>query len=336
MVRDRTNKNWELLSFSTNGQINSILKSQTGSALIFVLWILVTVLFLSGEYLAHNREKAGIATNAMDSLKRRQAVESILHLFATDKWPLPTDMGFAEDEPLDDKNKLDTGDGKNEDKGIVLPSNSNNGVWVDLAPGGIELSVKVEEESKKVNINSAPDSKIREVIRKIVGADEEIGEESETVGNTGQDKKTKDEETSEEQADQITDAILDWKDPDTLVRLEGAEALYYKDNNLPYEPSNGKFNTLTELLLVKDVSPELFWGEANSDDYSSEFDYKEEEEIENDSLSSLLDAFTIYPKGTKRIIVKVPGKGSGYYIEVVFIKKEKNRWVVLDRYSTMR
>ena len=308
--------------FKGNLHLISFLNNKKGSALIFVLWILVTVIFLSGEYLLHNREKAGIATNVMDSLKRKQAVESILHLFAVDVWPLPEEMGFTDDaeetinkETVKDKLNLDNKATKENNKELF--STDNDGVWFELSPGGIDLSVKVEKESKKVNINSASDDKIREVIQTVVGENEE----------------------EEEQVDQLTDAILDWRDSDRLVRLEGAEDGYYKENNLSYLPANGKFKTLMELLLVKGVSNDFFFGDSsiNSnddntlDDFEDNFENDDDNQIDNNSFSSLIDAFTIYPKGTKRVTIKIPGRTDGYHVDIVFMKKEKNRWVIIDR-----
>ena len=58
----------------------------------------------------------------------------------------------------------------------------------------------------------------------------------------------------------LTDAILDWRDPDSLRRLHGAEAEYYLKKPVPYRPKNGPFDSVDELLLVRGVTRELFFG----------------------------------------------------------------------------
>ncbi len=63
-------------------------------------------------------------------------------------------------------------------------------------------------------------------------------------------------------AEAIADAILDWRDPDDLHRLQGAETEYYRALPVPYRARNGDFETLEELLLVKGVTPEIFAGTA--------------------------------------------------------------------------
>lgn len=55
-------------------------------------------------------------------------------------------------------------------------------------------------------------------------------------------------------------AILDWRDPDDDVRPGGAEWEYYQALPSPYLPRNAQFQSLGELLLVKGVTPELFFG----------------------------------------------------------------------------
>jgi general secretion pathway protein K len=66
----------------------------------------------------------------------------------------------------------------------------------------------------------------------------------------------------EEEADAIGDCIMDWKDPDDLVRLHGAESDYYMSLPNPYKAKNANFDTLEELLLVKGVTPEILYGDG--------------------------------------------------------------------------
>ena len=58
----------------------------------------------------------------------------------------------------------------------------------------------------------------------------------------------------------IADAIMDWIDDDDDTREFGAEFDYYQSLGSPYEPNNGSFNTVEELLLVRGVVPELLFG----------------------------------------------------------------------------
>jgi general secretion pathway protein K len=56
-----------------------------------------------------------------------------------------------------------------------------------------------------------------------------------------------------------TDAILDWLDPDDEPRPEGAESDYYAGLETPYACKNGLMDSIEELLLIRGITPELFF-----------------------------------------------------------------------------
>lgn len=58
----------------------------------------------------------------------------------------------------------------------------------------------------------------------------------------------------------IADAILDWLDEDDEPRDFGAESQYYSSLDTPYAPQNGPLESIDQLLLVRDVTPELLYG----------------------------------------------------------------------------
>ena len=58
----------------------------------------------------------------------------------------------------------------------------------------------------------------------------------------------------------VVDAILDWRDEDILHRVNGAESDYYLSLSPPYTARNGPFDTVEDLLWVRGVTPELFYG----------------------------------------------------------------------------
>ncbi len=68
--------------------------------------------------------------------------------------------------------------------------------------------------------------------------------------------------TGEDSADVIVDSILDWLDydDDDEVRDEGAENDYYMGLENPYPCKNGPLDSLEELLLIKGISLEVFYG----------------------------------------------------------------------------
>lgn len=66
----------------------------------------------------------------------------------------------------------------------------------------------------------------------------------------------------EEDAVVISDSIQDWRDSDDFTRMKGAESDYYRSLNPPYKAKNADFESIEELLLVRGVTAELFYGKG--------------------------------------------------------------------------
>ena len=62
----------------------------------------------------------------------------------------------------------------------------------------------------------------------------------------------------EEQQTKLVGAILDWRDQDDLVHLEGAEKTEYEDAGLSYQPRNKPFQSIEELQLVLGMDKSVF------------------------------------------------------------------------------
>ncbi|MFW6147333.1 MAG: general secretion pathway protein GspK [Thermodesulfobacteriota bacterium] len=72
-----------------------------------------------------------------------------------------------------------------------------------------------------------------------------------------------------EQAEDIIDAIKDWIDEDSEVTRFGAEDSYYRTLENPYPCKNGPLEFLEELLLVRGITEELFYGAEEQPGISS-------------------------------------------------------------------
>lgn len=61
------------------------------------------------------------------------------------------------------------------------------------------------------------------------------------------------------------DAILDWLDYGDMdeSRQEGAENEYYASLEIPYPCKNGPMDSIEELLLIKGITPELYYGDPS-------------------------------------------------------------------------
>jgi hypothetical protein len=287
----------------TNELKKAVNKSQSGSVLVLVLWVLVLLSFIAGELIAHNREKGHLAANAWESLRQGQAVESVLQLFAGPGWPIPG-------------------------------SEEKMGKWVLLPVDDMEVRVRVGKEARKTNLNQASDAQIRDRIIQWLGEDRL------------------------DEAEQLADAILDWRDPDDLTRTNGAEADDYEAEGLDYKPADGPFNLLTELLLVRGVTEELFWGnpiqeaeaetedegqgetkteaktKAKSETKAKTGDQLATSDLEEEEPPSFVEGFTIYPQQTTRASILLKTKGGGYVWALAFLETQGNRQVLRHLYRT--
>ena len=60
--------------------------------------------------------------------------------------------------------------------------------------------------------------------------------------------------------DSIVDAIEDWRDANDTTRANGAESDDYLKLPVPYRARNGNFQDTDELLQVKGITPEIYFG----------------------------------------------------------------------------
>ena len=104
--------------------------------------------------------------------------------------------------------------------------------------------------------------------------------------------------------EEIADAIIDWRDSDDMPSGLGVESGYYEGLTYGYMARNGPFRTLRELLLVKDVTEDLFYREDTN--LNGRLDYNERDGQESppaDDGDNVLDVgwaayLTCYPSGS--------------------------------------
>jgi general secretion pathway protein K len=97
---------------------------------------------------------------------------------------------------------------------------------------GVPVRVEMRDESAKIDVNTASDALLRGLLVS-VGLDDE-------------------------EASKLLDAILDWRDPDSLKRVNGAEEADYKAAGLSYRPANAQFQAIEEIQLVLGMRPDIY------------------------------------------------------------------------------
>jgi len=66
--------------------------------------------------------------------------------------------------------------------------------------------------------------------------------------------------TDPTQAGTIVDSILDWVNPSPDAHINGAKEDYYTHLDPPYHCKSGPIEDISELLLIKGVTPDIYWG----------------------------------------------------------------------------
>ncbi|MEE9295863.1 MAG: hypothetical protein V3W34_13000 [Phycisphaerae bacterium] len=94
----------------------------------------------------------------------------------------------------------------------------------------------VTDESSKLNINVAGRGQLLALLSQVV-LDDEIN------------------------IDELVDALIDWRDADTVPGPFGVESEYYARLDPPYAVKNAPFDTVEELLLVRGFDGALLYGE---------------------------------------------------------------------------
>ena len=75
--------------------------------------------------------------------------------------------------------------------------------------------------------------------------------------------KTEEETPEDSQPTAIINSLKDWLDSgddEAITGLSGAESSYYQDLSPSYSSRNGSISDINDLLLVKGITPELFFG----------------------------------------------------------------------------
>ena len=96
------------------------------------------------------------------------------------------------------------------------------------------ISVKIIDLERRMNVNTATSLELQQVLT--------------VMGVNADDISV------------VSDSILDWRDTDDSPHVAGAESDYYQGLNPPYYAKNAPFDNLAELLFVKGVTPEMYWG----------------------------------------------------------------------------
>ncbi|MCK5878096.1 MAG: general secretion pathway protein GspK, partial [Candidatus Marithrix sp.] len=202
------------------------MQKQRGVIIIIVLWFIVIVTVIVAALANETRLAAKAVFNNKQSLKTwndtLQAINAAKIELLINRMPDPPG---EESVPLEER--------KNKKYRF-------NGQILTLAyPIPETVTVRIYNQSGKINLRTLSKNSMRQLLEKRVGSDPE-------------------------KLQPLLNAWKDWIDRDDLELLDGAEKKYYETLSPPYEPRNFPLETVEELLLIKGFA-EVFQGvEINS------------------------------------------------------------------------
>jgi general secretion pathway protein K len=216
-------------------------RSSRGMALIMAMIAIFVLSALAAGFALSMKVETRLAQNA-DSEQQllwlgRSGVELARYVLSQ-QMTIPS-------EPYDALNQIWAG-------GPGGPGETNSalsGLSLDHYPiGDGSVSVKIIDLERKANINTANPQVLQQALT-IMGVDAN-------------------------DISVVSDSTLDWIDPDDLPRVAGAESDYYQGLAVPYFAKNAPIDDLSELLLVKGVTPEMYWGGNSTNHIPSAFQHK--------------------------------------------------------------
>jgi general secretion pathway protein K len=204
---------------------------EAGIALIIVMISVTVLALLAGGFAYSMKVETKLARNVNSEAQLEWLGRSGVQYA---RWILSEQMRIP-GEPYDALNQVWAGG----PGGIATTNSALLDVQKEVHLGNGSFTWKITDLERKFNINTAPELILQQAFM-LMGVD--AGEMT-----------------------PIVNSILDWIDPDDNPRIQGAESSnYYQTLDPPYLAKNGPLDDLSELLLVKGISPELYWGAAST------------------------------------------------------------------------
>ncbi|MCF7955628.1 MAG: general secretion pathway protein GspK [Phycisphaerae bacterium] len=130
--------------------------------------------------------------------------------------------------------------------------------------------------------------------------------------------------------EEIANSILDWRDKDDDLKPGSAEEGYYQNIPYPYRIRNKGLRTIRELLRVKGVTEELFYGRQGEDTFAETAD---ENVLVNEGWINYLTCYSREankdPEGNKRLDINSASENR--LVRNLEITQDQAKWIVDTR-----
>ena len=202
------------------------MRSERGFALISVMLVLALLAVVVTEFSVSTRLESSMIRSYRDGVLATHLAEAAVQQALREILGPGTIVALDDDGSLSFYRAPDTAAGST--KLPHLPRQR-----VPLGAG--EFSYRISDEESRVNVNTATPDRMERLLTAL-----------------GLDKQSR---------DIVNDSLQDWKDPDDLHRINGAESEdYYLKQPVPYRARNGALQDTTELLQIRGVTRDIYRG----------------------------------------------------------------------------
>ena len=196
------------------------MRNRRGIAMLAALWLVVgiTVVILEFALIGRDRREVGLA-----AADRARASAGALGAFSMTRARLEAALRAG---PQSTAGAI--GSAQAADPWLGVDSLYSGTILVD----SMEVVIEAIDLGTRLNVNALSESELRTLFSNLLG-DFVL-------------------------ADQLAQAISDWRDPDEIARARGGEREQYLTAKLLRLPSNQNFRDLEELLDVKGMTPDIY------------------------------------------------------------------------------
>jgi len=245
-------------------------RGERGVALLLVLWIFMVLGVIALDFARYMRDDAMASINLADETQgyylalagMNQAIFDAERRREQNQATLPGAAAAAAAGTPQGPHTLDQ-----DDEGPLVPI---DGQWHEGDFAGGRWAVRMIDESGRISLNKIGEALLQRVITNLAQGDPTAGIDRHMQAAI----------------DTVVDSILDWRDHDSLKRAHGAESGYYLKRRVPYRAKNAFFDSPEELLLVRGVTPALYYG--------------------REGVPGLRDIFSVYNRATTICVDRAP------------------------------
>jgi general secretion pathway protein K len=108
----------------------------------------------------------------------------------------------------------------------------------DVALGAGTFSYRITDEERRLNVNAGQRDRFDRLLLQL--------------------------KVDKQERDIVLDSIDDWRDTNDTAKANGAENDYYLKLPVPYTARNGNFQDTAELLQVRGITPEMYYGKEGA------------------------------------------------------------------------